>query len=218
MMNFPDAYFRRHDESDDSNFYVYPRKVVHIDDGAIAKLRETYSDLLPKNGIILDLMSSWRSHYPDDLNPTRVDALGMNANEMVENPQLDNHIVHNLNRNPILPYDNDTYDAVTCAVSVQYLTNPIKVFAEVNRVLVQGGVFVVSFSNRCFPTKAAAVWTAMNDLQHVALVTGYFEASGSWRDINTSIQNKGNHDPMYIVWGYKAKLKSDCISAIASVH
>jgi len=203
-MNFPDEYFRRYDESDDSNFYVYPRKVVHIDDGAIGTLRATYADLLPNNGIILDLMSSWRSHYPDDLNSTRVDALGMNAEEMADNPQLDNHIVHNLNQNPILPYESNVYHAVTCAVSVQYLTNPVKVFAEVNRVLRKDGVFVVSFSNRCFPTKAVAVWTSMNDLQHVALVTGYFEASGNWRDINTAIHNQDNHDPLFVVWGYKA--------------
>ncbi len=204
MTNFPEEYFRRYDESNDENFYVQPRKVVHIDDGAIAILQDKYAELLPQNGVYLDLMSSWRSHYPDALNAVRVDALGMNADEMADNPQLDNYVVHNLNRNPVLPYENAIYHGVTCAVSVQYLTNPVKVFAEVNRVLQNDGVFVVSFSNRCFPTKAVAVWTAMRDLQHVALVTEYFQASGNWRDINTAIHNQSNHDPMFIVWGYKA--------------
>lgn len=204
MTNFPDEYFQRYDESDDRNFYVYPRKVVHIDDDAIAILRDKYAELIPQDGVFLDLMSSWRSHYPDGLNPVRVDALGMNADEMADNPQLDNYTVHNLNKNPILPYESNIYQGVTCAVSVQYLTDPIKVFAEVNRVLRKDGMFVVSFSNRCFPTKAVAVWSAMNDLQHVDLVTGYFEASGNWRDISTDIHNQRNHDPIFIVWGYKA--------------
>lgn len=204
-MNFPKDYFRRYDESDDRQFYIHPRKVVHIDEGAIAVLSETYEELLPKDGVYLDLMSSWRSHYPDALNPKQVDALGMNAEEMADNPQVDNYIVHNLNTDPTLPYESNTYQAVTCAVSVQYLTNPIQVFAEVNRVLQQDGIFVVSFSNRCFPTKAVAVWTSMSDLQHLALVTSYFESSGNWHDINTAIHTTGNHDPMFIVWGYKAK-------------
>lgn len=207
---FPPEYFTRVDGTDDSHFYTYPRKVVHIDDNAIRQLAEQFGKLLPAGGTYLDLMSSWRSHLPTQLKPSRVAGLGMNAEEMAENPQLTEHIVHNLNNNPHLPYSDAEFDGAMCTVSVQYLMQPIKVFAEVNRVLRPGAVFIVSFSNRCFPTKAVAVWRNMSNKQHLALVTQYFEHSGNWTDIG-SWYSEGekkfftSNDPLYIVWGHKDK-------------
>ncbi len=204
--SFPQAYFARQDARDDGLFYGVPRKVVHIDDHAIAALRKLYVQLLPSGGVYLDLMSSWRSHLPDTLRPQQVAGLGMNTAEMADNPQLDKFIVHDLNENPLLPYETDLFDAVVCAVSVQYLVHPVQVFTEVNRVLKRSGIFVVSFSNRCFPDKAVAVWLSTTDPQHVALVTQYFEASGNWRGIAhyqdvPSVPHQ--YDPLYAVWGIK---------------
>jgi SAM-dependent methyltransferase len=178
-MPFPSEYFQRYDESDDSLFYTLPRKVVHIDDTAIHAVKILFKELLPPGGVYLDLMSSWRSHLPDDLKPKRVVGLGMNQAEMSDNPQLNQHVVHNLNVDPILPFEDEVFDAAFCTVSVQYLTHPIEVFAEVNRVLKSGAPFVVTFSNRCFPNKAIALWMATTDKQHLALVTQYFEESGN---------------------------------------
>lgn len=205
-MPFPSEYFARQDESDDSIFYMLPRLVVHIDDHAINALKVVFRDILPPGGVYLDLMSSWRSHLPEELKPARVVGLGMNAAEMTDNPQLDKHVVHNLNLDPVLPFEDDVFDAVICTVSVQYLTQPVEVFQEVNRVLKPGGVFVVSFSNRCFPNKAVAVWLATTDNQHLALVTQYFEESGGWRGINASAKRPsvpGTHDPLFAVSALK---------------
>jgi SAM-dependent methyltransferase len=208
---FPADYFQRQDPSDDSYFYSSPRLVVHIDDHAITALGSVFIDLLPAGGTYLDLMSSWRSHYPPELKPVRMVGLGMNAQEMEANPQLDKHVVQNLNVNPILPYENDLFDAVTCTVSVQYLTKPVEVFSEVRRVLKPDGIFVVSFSNRCFPNKAVAIWLSTNDRQHLALVKQYFELSGKWDNLTaqqTDPQDGYPHnaDPLYVVWGRKAKM------------
>lgn len=200
----PKEYFRRYDESSDFNFYAYPRKVVHIDDGAIAALRATYAKLLPPGGAYLDLMSSWRSHLPDTLNPGWVIGLGMNDDEMADNPQLNEHVVHSLNDNPRLPFEDAKFDAAMCAVSVQYLTNPAAVFADVARVLKPGAPFIISFSNRCFPTKAVSVWLSMSDNQHVALVRRYFELAGHWENIQAKTIDPGTHDPLYVVWASKA--------------
>jgi ubiquinone/menaquinone biosynthesis C-methylase UbiE len=128
----------------------------------------------------------------------------MNAEEMADNPQLGEHIVHSLNDNATLPYDDAQFDAVLCTVSVQYLTNPIAVFSDVNRVLKPGGSFIVSFSNRCFPTKAVAIWLNMTDMQHVALVASYFEAA-QFININTALHTKGKHDPLFIISGQKTE-------------
>ena len=144
--------FARDDESPDADFYSVPRKVVHIDDGAIAALGALYAEVLPNDGRLLDLMSSWRSHLPQGFRA--VVGLGMNAEEMADNPQLASHVVHDVNRLSRLPFADAEFDGAMCAVSIQYVLHPVLLLREVRRVLRPGAPFVVSFSNRCFPTKA----------------------------------------------------------------
>lgn len=206
-LNLPREYFQRVDEEDDPLFYAFPRKVVHIDDDAIAAVRQIYAELLPRGGRLLDLMSSWRSHLPDDLEDARVIGLGLNAEEMADNPQLTDAVVHDINHNPRLPFSDAVFDGAMCAVSVQYMTKPVQVFREVNRVLRPGAPFIVTFSNRCFPTKAIALWRATNDQHHIAIVTAYFEAAGGWSDITPADRSprrdRGYSDPLYAVWARK---------------
>ena len=202
---FPPAAYAREDESSDADFYVFPRRVVHIDEGAIAALGRLYSDILPRSGRLLDLMSSWRSHLPEGLGAAEVVGLGMNTEEMADNPQLARAVVHDVNRDPRLPFADGEFDGAMCAVSVQYLIHPVLTFREVARVLRPGAPFVVSFSNRCFPTKAVAVWLSMLDEQHGELVHAYFEAAGGFvgvREENRSPDGYG--DPLYVAWGRRS--------------
>ena len=201
----PPAAYAREDESGDDEFYEMPRKVVHIDEGAIAALGQLYGDVLPAGGRLLDLMSSWRSHLPAGFRATEVVGLGMNAEEMADNPQLTRFVVHDVNREPRLPFGDGEFAGATCAVSVQYLVHPLRVFSEVARVLRPGAPFVVSFSNRCFPTKAVAAWLYADDEQHVELVRSYFEAAGGFTDVKVEDRSPGGYgDPLYAVWGRAA--------------
>jgi SAM-dependent methyltransferase len=200
----PDAY-EREDESPDGTFYVVPRRVVHIDDRAIAALGRLYAEVLPVGGRLLDLMSSWRSHLPGAAAAREVVGLGLNAEEMVDNPQLTRSIVHDLNRDPGLPFGDGEFDGATCAVSIQYVLHPVRLFREVRRVLRAGAPFVVSFSNRCFPTKAVAVWLGRGDRQHLDLVRSYFEAAGRWDAVTAEDRSPdGDGDPLYAVWARAA--------------
>jgi SAM-dependent methyltransferase len=195
------AAYARDDESPDDRFYVAPRRVVHIDDGAIAALGRLYAEALPAGGRLLDLMSSWRSHLPEGVHARDVVGLGLNAEEMADNPQLTRAIVHDLNRDPRLPLGNEEFDGAMCAVSIQYVIHPVLIFREVRRVLRPGAPFVVSFSNRCFPTKAVAVWLRTTDQQHLALVRTYFDAAGGWVDVNEEDRSPGGDgDPLCAVW------------------
>ena len=197
----PPAAYARNDESSDDDFYVMPRKVVHIDDGAIEALGRLYTEVLPTGGRLLDLMSSWRSHLPQGFPAVEVVGLGMNGDEMADNPQLTRAIVHDVNRQPHLPFGDAEFDGATCAVSVQYLIHPVRVFREVRRVLRPGAPFVVSFSNRCFPTKAVAAWLYASDEQHVTLVRSYFEAAGGFVNVREEDRSPGGYgDPLYAVW------------------
>ena len=201
---FQPEHFRRLDEGDDAEFYEVPRLVVHIDDAAIAAARALYAEALPERGRLLDLMSSWRSHLPEWKARGEVVGLGMNAEEMARNPQVDRFAVHDLNRTPDLPFENGHFDAAVCTVSVQYLTSPVAVFREVGRTLQPGAPFVVTFSNRCFPTKAVALWRAGTDRQHLDLVSAYFALAGGWRDITAADYSAGpDVDPLFAVWGFK---------------
>lgn len=201
-------YFDRADDSSDAAFYAQPRKVVHIDQCAIDAVTNLYREVLPAGGSILDLMSSWRSHLPTDVNYARVCGLGMNQEEMADNPQLSDWLVHNLNESPTLPFGNAEFDGVCCCVSIQYLQQPLVVFAEVVRVLKRNAPFMVSFSNRCFPTKAINLWRATDDRGHIDVVASYFAAQTTFRDceqrsILPTNTNEEHRDPLFAVWGFK---------------
>lgn len=203
---YPPEYFDRLDDGDDALFYATPRLVTHIDDDAVRNLGDLFRELLPPDAHILDLMSSWRTHLPADYRPSQVVGLGLNLAEMADNPQLDDFVLHDLNAEPALPFEDAAFDAVLCTVSVQYLTKPLELFAEVFRVLRPGGVFVVSFSNRCFPAKAVAAWRYSDDAQHIGLVHSYFRLSADWRDLHVRLKPPADdppRDPLYALWGYR---------------
>ncbi|MBI1846840.1 MAG: methyltransferase domain-containing protein [Candidatus Rokubacteria bacterium] len=206
---FPPAAYARDDEAPDGAFYLHPRKVVHIDEGAIAALGRFYDEILPAGARLLDLMSSWRSHLPQGFHAREVIGLGLNAEEMADNPQLTSHVVHDLNAEPRLPFRDDEFDGAVCAVSIQYVLHPRLIFREVRRVLRAGAPFVVSFSNRCFPTKAVAVWLGTTDEQHRTLVRSYFEAAGGWIDPREEDRSPGGGDPLYVVWARTGSLRAD---------
>jgi SAM-dependent methyltransferase len=199
--------FRRTDEAEDEVFYDFPRLTVHIDDSALAAVGEIYASRLPQGAAILDLMSSWRSHLPESLHPARVVGLGLSRPEMEDNPALTEIVVHNVNREPHLPFDDQTFDGAVVTVSVQYLTSPIETFAEVGRVLKPAAPFIVTFSNRMFPTKAVAIWVNSTERERVQLVERYFAESGVFRDvefIDRSRRPGPPSDPIYTVLGARA--------------
>ncbi|MGO9601805.1 MAG: methyltransferase domain-containing protein [Candidatus Binataceae bacterium] len=205
---FPPDFFRRIDESEDELFYTQPRLVVHIDDGAIAKVGEIYARLLPQGGAILDLMSSWRSHLPSHVRPARVVGLGMNRPEMEDNPALNEIVVHNLNQNPDLPLTEKEFDGALVTVSIQYMTRPVEIFRGVGRVLKPGAPFIVSFSNRMFPTKAVAIWHSLDEFDRVRLVWRYFQDSNAFENMETvdkSAPTDPPSDPIWAVVGYRKR-------------
>lgn len=193
--------FSRQDERSDSEFYSVPRLVKHIDDRAIAEVTELYREYLPPGGQVLDLMTSWVSHLPEEATYRRISGLGMNEEELRNNPRLDGYVIHDLNEDPALPYPDDEFDAATICVSVDYLTRPVEVLRDLERVVRPAGPLVITFSNRCFPTKAVSEWLRRDDRGRMRLVEEYLRDAGGWRDIS-SLDRSPRHpfaDPLYAV-------------------
>ncbi|HZL01015.1 MAG TPA: methyltransferase domain-containing protein [Caulobacteraceae bacterium] len=175
--------------------------MTHIDDGAITALRDFYREVLPGGGVLLDLMSSWVSHLPDDVAYREVIGHGMNAEELAANPRLGRWFVQDLNRNLTLPLADASIDGAMICVSIQYLQQPLAVIGEVARVVRLGAPLVVSFSNRCFPTKAVALWCALDGEGHANLVDLYLRRAG-FRDVATrKLADGRTSDPLTAVVG-----------------
>ncbi len=199
------ALLAKEDGSDDALFYRPARLVTHIDEGAVAALTARYAELIPPGSAVLDLMSSWVSHLPEGLPLREVLGQGMNAQELSANPRLTRWWVQDLNREPLLPLPDagpsSGLDAALCCVGVQYLQRPLEVFADLRRTLAPGGVAVVSFSNRCFPTKAIAAWLSLDMAGRAALVRLYLDRAG-FSDVTATVLADGRAgDPLIAVEG-----------------
>lgn len=208
----PEDFFRA-DSNDDGWFYSVPRFVYHIDEPAVAALTQYYRKTIPLGSSILDICSSWVSHYPLEFNKStmkRISGTGMSKYELMANDQLTDFVAKNLNEDPTLSeYPDNTFDFVTCVVSIDYLIHPIEVLKEVHRVLKPGGKVIISQSNRCFPSKAIAMWLKMNDRQHLELINGYFQYAGGFKsprkafDITAEGLGSSAFDPMFILQAEK---------------
>lgn len=203
LPGLPRGAFTKIDTEEDEIFYEPPRLVHHIDDGAIAALTQFYRTMLPAGGTLLDLMSSWVSHLPPEIAYAEVIGHGMNATELAANPRLDRWFTQNLNRDTRLPLADASVDAAMICVSIQYLQQPVTVLREVSRVLRPGAPLVVSFSNRCFWTKAVAIWRAFDDDGHARLVELYLRNAGFERIETRRLAEwvEDESDPMTVVVG-----------------
>lgn len=161
--------------SPDTDFYSFPRFVTHVDDWFLSTLTQLYRDRIPPHSEVLDLMSSWVSHLPPEINYRRVVGHGLNAAELARNKRLDYFFIKDLNQEPKFEASDGSFDAVICTVSVQYLQQPEKVFAEIYRLLRPGGLCIVSFSNRMFYEKAIAAWRDGTPYSRTQLVVQYFK-------------------------------------------
>lgn len=164
------------DSSDDRQFYAFPRFVTHVDEGFIQQLTDLYRDRLQPQTRILDLMSSWVSHLPDEIAFEHVEGHGLNEEELAKNSRLDHYWTQDLNQTLQLPFEDRTFDAVLNCVSIQYLQYPDAIFSEIHRILKPGGILIVSFSNRMFYQKAIQIWRDGTDQTRLKLVKQYIQA------------------------------------------
>lgn len=198
----PNAWFVCADEAPDEEFYQTPRMVAHIDEATLRALTEFYRSFIPAQSDVLDLMSSWISHLPDDLPLGRVAGSGMNADELAANAQLTEWSVQNLNEQPTLSYASASFDRVLIVVSIQYLRRPIDVLLSVYNSMREGAEIAIAMSHRLFPTKAIAAFQSLSAEDRVNLVRYYLDKAG-FQEIEQIDCSPANADPLWIVTGKK---------------
>ncbi len=214
---FADNPFGRRDISDDAGFYAEPRLVAYVDHQAQAVIQGLYGRLLRPGMAVLDLMSGWQSHLPADFTPATLTGLGLNEAELQANPQLSGYVLHDLNRDPRLPFADASFDAVICSLSVEYLIRPFQVFADCARVLRPGGLLIHTFSDRWEPLKIIRIWTELSEFERQGLVLEYFLKDGLFTDLET-FSSRGwprpdappssrlvQADPVFAVWGRRRR-------------
>lgn len=210
----PEA-LKRSDDSPDELFYREPRMVQHLDSTARETIRKQYGQLIAPDSRILDLMGSWDSHLPRDLSLERLTVLGMNEKEIEANTRATDRLITDLNQNPSLTFDSNSFDAIICTASVEYLTDPLSVFAELHRVLKPGGILALAFSNRWFPPKAIKIWSQLHEFERLAMVMEMFHKTSGFKGL-TTLSRRGlprpdddphwqfpYSDPVYMAWGRK---------------
>lgn len=201
VQDFPAGFFDRADPTSDGRFYGPPRLVTHIDAGAVAAVGKLY-DSLGMTGRILDLMSSWVSHFRRP--PAELVVLGMNATELAANTAATERIVHDLNVDPRIPLPDADIDGAACCVSIDYLIHPVEVLADLARVLRPGAPLAITYSNRCFPTKAIRGWLALDDADRGALVATYLRLAGGYTEPEISLREPGTPgDPLWAVTAHR---------------
>ena len=203
----------RQDEQEDSGFYVRPRMIGHVDAQASRHLQDEYSRFLQSGMQVLDLMSSLYSHLPPHMD-LEVTGLGMNTEELEANPVLDRHVIHDLNAQPELPFADASFDLVVCSLSIEYVTRPQALTAQIRRVLRPGGRVLISFSNRWFPPKVTRLWTTLHEFERLGLVMELLLRDQGFSDLETvTVRNwwrpvddkyygqLWTSDPVYVVSG-----------------
>ncbi len=198
---------------DDFTFYQTARMVNHLDDTAIEQIKSIYARLLSPSNKILDLMSSWTSHLPSSFENCQITGLGLNEEELRANRQLTRTMVHDLNQVPLLPFPDNSFDAVICTASIEYLTRPLEILAEIARVTIPGGIFITTFSDRWFPGKEIQPWADLHRFERLGLILDYYLKTGKFEHIHTEsmlglprpftdkhITKTRLSDPIFAVW------------------
>ena len=177
--------FTRDDDAPDSVFYTMPRRVMHIDNVCAERITAFYRNHLRARDTVLDLMAGWHSHLAGHTGD--IIGLGMNAEEMADNPQLRSHVVHDLNATPRLALDDASFDVVVNTVSIEYLTQPLAVLKEAHRILKPGGKLLITFSNRLFPPKVIALWKQLHPVERLNWVAQLVHQAG-FSEIQTRME------------------------------
>ena len=193
------------DNADDSDFYLTPKFVYHLDSNFRKTLTNIYDNEISNNSVILDLMSSWDSYLPTKKNYTKIIGHGLNKKELESNKCLDQYWIQNFNTNQHIPLENKSVDYCLMVAAWQYLQYPENISREISRILRSKGKIIISFSNRAFWHKTPNIWINSNEQERLKYVRSVLISNGfqepkiikKYNDNNLSFLPFFKCDPFY---------------------
>ncbi len=198
----------KEDNSDDSLFYASPRIAHHLDEGFRARLTDVYRQYIPEDSVVLDLMSSWVSHLPEDNKYKRVIGHGLNKFELDKNQALDSYWLQDLNVDQQLPLDDSSIDVCLMVAAWQYLQYPEIIASELKRIISSKGILIISFSNRAFWSKTPSIWRDSSEIDRINYIRAILKSEG-WNQLEVIDEKQSsqgirkflgiNDDPFYSI-------------------
>ena len=166
------------DFADDKIFYHQPRFVNHLSHSFRNRLTHLYSQYLYNHYVVLDLMSSWVSHLPENTKYKKVIAHGMNESELKSNLRVDSFWVQDLNKTQNIPLEDSSVDIGLIVAGWQYLQYPEQVSLELSRVIKNDSYLIISFTNRAFWTKSPNIWINSSEEGRIEYVKSVLSNNG----------------------------------------
>ena len=180
-------------------FYSWPRLVTHIDDQAIALVGALY-DELGITGEVLDLMGSWVSHFRTRRPDSR--SSGMNAEELAANPLAAATVVHDLNADPRLPFDDESFDAWCAACRSTTSPGPSRSSGTWPGWSGPEGPVRAPSPTDAFPPKPSAAGCRPPTNSIASWSGPTFELAGGWDEPHSERRTPPFYpgDPLFAVW------------------
>ena len=169
---------KKPDESNDEEFYYYPKFVYHLDANFRQSLSNVYKKEISDYSTVLDLMSSWDSYLPQEKKYKKVIGHGLNKQELEKNKIFNSYWLQNFNLNQEIPLENESVDYCLMVAAWQYLQYPENLTKEILRILSNQGKFIISFSNRAFWHKAPNIWTSSTEEERIKYVRKVLISNG----------------------------------------
>ncbi|MDF3624562.1 class I SAM-dependent methyltransferase [Brytella acorum] len=161
LKGFHPRAFARANNEPDAIYFAKRGQDTLMDVGARTAVSALYQTTLPAMGDVLDLMCGSLSHIPPEANHDRVVGLDVSRSALDANASLTERVVQDLNTDTVLPFEDETMDAVCLCDGLAYLTQPVSVLREVWRVLKPGAPLIITFSDNFHVAKAVALWQAL---------------------------------------------------------
>ncbi|GBQ88048.1 class I SAM-dependent methyltransferase [Asaia krungthepensis] len=178
------AAFTRANNDPDPEFYAGRSDSTQMDAGARTAVTALYQTALPASGVILDLMAGTLSHLPEESAHDTVIGLDVNGAALDANKSLTQRVVQDINERPRIDLPDSSLDAVCLCDGFAYLTDPVTILAEINRLLRPGAPLIVTFSDNFIPQKAVALWQALEPADRTRLITLLLDRAG-FADLDT---------------------------------
>eukprot|EP00640_Fibrocapsa_japonica_P000093 CAMPEP_0113938004 /NCGR_PEP_ID=MMETSP1339-20121228/4449_1 /TAXON_ID=94617 /ORGANISM="Fibrocapsa japonica" /LENGTH=546 /DNA_ID=CAMNT_0000940931 /DNA_START=71 /DNA_END=1711 /DNA_ORIENTATION=+ /assembly_acc=CAM_ASM_000762 len=220
---YTDEQFERLNNDADGDFYKVARMEEIFDQEAGELLVGHHARYHKDGDRVLEIGASFKSYLPTNISYASVVGLGMQMEEMNKNEMLTERVAQDLNQDVTLPFEDDSFDHIVIANTIEFMVKPKELYREMQRVLRPGGLLNVAFTHgsflKAYEPKKINLWKQMNDAQHMWILASFmkFSSARGWRNMKGYQLSAGDRgtigglfskSPCYVCQGESAAVAS----------